>query len=109
MYMCNSPWMTNFVYIFKYIYVPSSNTKCLIFFFSYNLQVVSPLSVRAQVVKGELSDTEGLKYKLEEKANEILEIKKALKLKGQEVTEINVKVGLLEKKLETAESEVCVM
>ena len=71
--------------------------------------MVPPLSVRAQVVKGELSDTEGLKYKLEEKANEILEIKKALKLKGQEVTEINVKVGLLEKKLETAEAEVCVM
>jgi len=68
--------------------------------------VISPLSIRAQVVKGELSDTEGLKYKLEEKANEILEIKKALKLKGQEVTEINVKVGLLEKKLETADTEV---
>ena len=34
-------------------------------------------------MKGELSDTEGLKFKLEEKNSEILEFKKALKLKVQ--------------------------
>ena len=37
--------------------------------------------VRAMTVKSELSDTEGLKFKLEEKCNEILEFKKAIKLK----------------------------
>ena len=74
-----------------------------------SLQVVSPLSTRAQIVKAELSDTEGLKYKLEEKGKEIVELKKAFKLKGQEVGEINTKVDLLEKKLETADAEVRVM
>ena len=39
------------------------------------------MMVRAMTVKSELSDTEGLKFKLEEKFNEILEFKKAIKLK----------------------------
>ena len=33
------------------------------------------------MVKGELSDTEELKFKVEEKNKEILELKKAVKLK----------------------------
>ena len=47
------------------------------------LQPTLPMMVRAQTVKSELSDTEGLKFKLEEKNGEILEFKKALKLKVQ--------------------------
>lgn len=70
------------------------------------LQVTPPLGVRAQAVKAELSDTEGLKYKIEEKNNEIIELKKNIKMKSQEVGEVNVKVGLLEKKLEIADTEV---
>lgn len=62
--------------------------------------------LRSQAVKAELSDTEGLKYKIEEKNNEILELKKNIKLKSQEIGEINTKVNLLEKKLEQADSEV---
>ena len=72
-------------------------------------KVISPLVTRAQIVKGELSDTEGLKYKIEEKGKETLELKKTIKLKGQEMGEVNVKVDLLEKKLEMADAEVCIM
>ena len=79
----------------------------LYLFSSILLQVTPPLSVRAQAVKAELSDTEGLKYKIEEKNNEIIELKKSIKMKSQEVGEVNVKVGLLEKKLEIADTEVC--
>ncbi len=43
---------------------------------------------------------------MEEKENEIMTVKKALKLKGQEISEINMKVELLEKKLESADMEV---
>ena len=65
------------------------------------------LGVRAQAAKAELSDNEGLKYKIEEKNNEISELKKTIKIKAQEVEEVKVKVGLLEKKLEDADIEVC--
>ena len=65
------------------------------------------LGVHAQAAKAELSDNEGLKYKIEEKNNEISELKKIIKIKAQEVEEVKVKVGLLEKKLEVADIEVC--
>ena len=58
------------------------------------------------MVKDELSDTEGLRYKIEEKNEEIKELKKNLKLKLQEIGEINTKVALLEKKLEQGGAEV---
>ncbi|XP_003384705.1 PREDICTED: dynactin subunit 1-like [Amphimedon queenslandica] len=69
------------------------------------LKFTPPITLRAQVVKDELSDTEGLRYKIEEKNNEIKELKKDLKLKLQEIGEINTKVALLEKKLEQAGAE----
>ena len=40
-----------------------------------------PVVVRAKVVKGELSDIEGLGFKLEERQKNILELKKTLRLK----------------------------
>lgn len=61
------------------------------------------------MVKDELSDTEGLRYKIEEKNEEIKELKKNLKLKLQEIGEINTKVALLEKKLEQAGADVSLM
>jgi hypothetical protein len=69
-------------------------------------QVTSPLVARSLTVKAELSDTENLKYRVEEKNEEILELKKNLKLKVVEIGEINTKVELLGKKLELADEEV---
>jgi len=39
------------------------------------------VEVRAQAVKAELSDVEGLGFKLEERQKDILELKKTLKMK----------------------------
>ena len=43
--------------------------------------------VRAQAVKAELSDVEGLGFKLEERQKDILELKKTLKMKVTGTTE----------------------
>ena len=40
-----------------------------------------PVRVRGEAVKGELSDTEGLRFKLEERQKDILQLKTALKMK----------------------------
>ena len=40
-----------------------------------------PASVRARAVKSELSDVEGLGFKLEERQKDILELKRSLKMK----------------------------
>ena len=42
---------------------------------------VPPYVLRATAVKNELSDAEGLGYKVEEKIKEIVELKKAIRLK----------------------------
>ena len=39
------------------------------------------MRVRGEAVKGELSDTEGLRFKLEERQKDILQLKTALKMK----------------------------
>lgn len=66
---------------------------------------VPPYVLRATAVKNELSDAEGLGYKVEEKIKEIVELKKAIRLKGEEVSEGNIRISLLEKKVESAEQE----
>lgn len=45
------------------------------------LQLEPPVVVRAKAVKGELSDVEGLGFKLEERQKDILELRKTLRLK----------------------------
>ena len=45
------------------------------------IQPERPASVRAHAVKSELSDVEGLGFKLEERQKDILELKRSLKLK----------------------------
>ena len=44
-------------------------------------QVESPVTVRARTVKAELNDVEGLGFKLEERQQEIIQLKKSLKMK----------------------------
>ena len=41
----------------------------------------APCVLRAAAVKAELSDTEGLRYKVEEKNQDIVELKKTIKIK----------------------------
>ena len=45
------------------------------------VQVKPPVQARADMVKAELSDTEGLGFKLEERQRDILQLKTALKMK----------------------------
>lgn len=65
----------------------------------------SPLTLRAHAVKAEVRDMENLKLKLEAKENDIVELKKALKLKMDEFSELHVRKEMLEKKLEVLSKE----
>jgi len=51
----------------------------------YWFQPEAPAVLRASSVKAELSDVEGLGFKLEERLKDIMELRKALKLKVQTV------------------------
>nr|XP_006821979.1 PREDICTED: dynactin subunit 1-like [Saccoglossus kowalevskii] len=66
---------------------------------------VNPVSKRASKVKAEICDMEGLGLKLEAKDTDIKELRKHLKLKQEELSEGNVRLGLVEKKLENASRE----
>ena len=74
-------------------------------------------------MKTELSDTEGLRFKVDEKNHNIVELKKTVTIKvcinspniyvnittsyqAQELSEVAVKIGLLEKKVDNASIEV---
>jgi hypothetical protein len=52
-----------------------------------------------------LADTENFKYKLEGKEEELKESKRFLKTKIDELSEVRVRIGLLEKKNELAHNE----
>ncbi|XP_030285939.1 dynactin subunit 1-like isoform X6 [Sparus aurata] len=61
-----------------------------------------PVEVRAATVRAEMTDAEGLGVKLEDRETVIREVKKSLKIKGEELSEANVRLSLLEKKLDTS-------
>ncbi|XP_076026876.1 dynactin subunit 1-like isoform X1 [Genypterus blacodes] len=61
-----------------------------------------PVEVRANAVRAEMTDAEGLGVKLEDRETVIKEVKKSLKIKGEELSEANVRLSLLEKKLDTS-------
>uniref|UniRef100_A0A7N6C0N9 Dynactin subunit 1 n=1 Tax=Anabas testudineus TaxID=64144 RepID=A0A7N6C0N9_ANATE len=61
-----------------------------------------PVEVRAATVRAEMTDAEGLGVKLEDRETVIKEVKKSLKIKGEELSEANVRLSLLEKKLDTS-------
>ncbi|KAM3857819.1 dynactin subunit 1-like [Diretmus argenteus] len=63
---------------------------------------VSPVEMRAAAVRAEMTDAEGLGVKLEDRDTVIKELKKSLKIKGEELSEANVRLSLLEKKLDTS-------
>ncbi|XP_078131888.1 dynactin subunit 1-like isoform X5 [Sander vitreus] len=61
-----------------------------------------PVEIRASTVRAEMTDAEGLGVKLEDRDTVIKEVKKSLKIKGEELSEANVRLSLLEKKLDTS-------
>ncbi|XP_057716420.1 dynactin subunit 1 isoform X1 [Corythoichthys intestinalis] len=61
-----------------------------------------PVELRAAALRAEMTDTEGLGMKLEDRETVIKELKKSLKIKGEELSEANVRLSLLEKKLDSS-------
>uniref|UniRef100_A0AAX7U133 Dynactin subunit 1 n=1 Tax=Astatotilapia calliptera TaxID=8154 RepID=A0AAX7U133_ASTCA len=61
-----------------------------------------PVEMRAATVRAEMTDAEGLGVKLEDRETVIKELKKSLKIKGEELSEAHVRLSLLEKKLDTS-------
>ncbi|KAM3940012.1 dynactin subunit 1 isoform 5-T5 [Leptodactylus fuscus] len=64
-----------------------------------------PVDQRAAALRAEITDAEGLGLKLEDRETVIKELKKSLKIKGEELSEANVRLSLLEKKLDSASKE----
>uniref|UniRef100_A0A667XRA5 Dynactin subunit 1 n=1 Tax=Myripristis murdjan TaxID=586833 RepID=A0A667XRA5_9TELE len=63
---------------------------------------IPPVESRAAAIRAEMTDAEGLGVKLEDRETVIKELKKSLKIKGEELSEANVRLSLLEKKLDTS-------
>ncbi|KAF7229833.1 transcript variant X3 [Nothobranchius furzeri] len=61
-----------------------------------------PVEMRASTVRAEMTDAEGLGVKLEDRETVIKEVKRSLKIKGEELSEAHVRLSLLEKKLDTS-------
>ncbi|XP_028250752.1 dynactin subunit 1 isoform X3 [Parambassis ranga] len=64
-----------------------------------------PVDVRAASLRAEITDAEGLGLKLEDRETVIKELKKSLKIKGEELSEANVRLSLLEKKLDSSSKD----
>ncbi|XP_036406874.1 dynactin subunit 1-like [Megalops cyprinoides] len=64
-----------------------------------------PVELRAATLRAEMTDAEGLGLKLEDREMDIRELKKALKMKLLALGEANVRLSLLEKKLDTASKD----
>ncbi|XP_054715977.1 dynactin subunit 1-like [Uloborus diversus] len=61
-----------------------------------------PVYLRSQAIKDEAKDLENLKFKLEAREGDILELKKVLKARSDELSEMHVRKEMAEKKLEIA-------
>ncbi|XP_067098767.1 dynactin subunit 1 isoform X2 [Osmerus mordax] len=61
-----------------------------------------PVEVRAAALRAEITDAEGLGMKLEDRETVVKELKKSLKIKGEELSEASVRLSLLEKKLDSS-------
>ncbi|XP_015249092.1 PREDICTED: dynactin subunit 1-like isoform X3 [Cyprinodon variegatus] len=64
-----------------------------------------PVDVRAGALRAEITDAEGLGLKLEDRETVIKELKKSLKIKGEELSEANIRLSLLEKKLDSSSKD----
>ncbi|XP_054845711.1 dynactin subunit 1 isoform X2 [Eublepharis macularius] len=68
-------------------------------------KLAPPVELRAAALRAEITDAEGLGLKLEDRETVIKELKKSLKIKGEELSEANVRLSLLEKKLDSASKD----
>ncbi|KAJ8356724.1 hypothetical protein SKAU_G00195180 [Synaphobranchus kaupii] len=64
-----------------------------------------PVELSAATLRAEIMDAEGLGLKLEDRELDIRELKKSLKIKLLTLGEANVRLSLLEKKLDTASKD----
>ncbi|XP_065071441.1 dynactin subunit 1-like [Rhopilema esculentum] len=64
-----------------------------------------PYLIRAKAFKEELSITTKLEEKIEAKEQEMLEIRMAMKLKAEELSAANIRIGLLEKRADNAAND----
>ncbi|XP_077419463.1 dynactin subunit 1 isoform X3 [Vanacampus margaritifer] len=64
-----------------------------------------PVELRAAALRAEMTDAEGLGMKLDDRETVIKELKKSLKIKGEELSEANVRLSLLEKKLDSSSKD----
>nr|CAB3236444.1 dynactin subunit 1 [Phallusia mammillata] len=68
-------------------------------------KIVDPVEKRAQAVKSEMMDSEGLVAKIGDKDVAINELRAALKIKTEEVSESKIRIGMLERKVDKATKE----
>ncbi|CAL8274121.1 unnamed protein product [Merluccius merluccius] len=68
-------------------------------------QVPPPVELRAAALRAEITDAEGLGLKLADRETSIKELKKSLKIKGEELSEASVRLSLLEKKLDSSSKD----
>ncbi|XP_059148678.1 dynactin subunit 1-like isoform X2 [Physella acuta] len=64
-----------------------------------------PLKQRADAIKSQAQDVEAIKLKVDAKEEEVKELKKQLRLKQEELSEQQIRIGLVEKKLENKHKE----
>ncbi|XP_041074333.1 dynactin subunit 1-like isoform X3 [Polyodon spathula] len=64
-----------------------------------------PVELRAAALRAEITDAEGLGLKLEDRETVIKELKRCLKIKGEELSEASVRLSLLEKKLDSSSKD----
>ncbi|RVE56870.1 hypothetical protein OJAV_G00210550 [Oryzias javanicus] len=64
-----------------------------------------PVELQAAALRAEITDAEGLGLKLEDRETVIKELKKSLKIKGEELSEASVRLSLLEKKLDSSSKD----
>ncbi|KAL0969547.1 hypothetical protein UPYG_G00228720 [Umbra pygmaea] len=69
------------------------------------IMTAPPVELRAASLRAEITDAEGLGAKLEDRDTIIKELKKALKIKGEELSEASVRLSLLEKKLDSSSKD----
>jgi len=65
-------------------------------------KAAAPVVSRANAVKKEFADIDNIRIKLENRDEDVKELKRSLKLKQEEMSEYQIRIGLLEKKLENA-------
>ncbi|XP_060076603.1 dynactin subunit 1-like isoform X2 [Ylistrum balloti] len=65
-------------------------------------QPPQPVVTRANTVRSQIADIETMKFKLESKEDDIKELKKLIKMKQEEFSEQQVRMNLVEKKLDNA-------